>query len=72
MNKHILGVIVLAGFSTSALAQAMPTFEEVDANADGMISQTEAAAIEGLDFASADVDQNGSLSAEEYNAALAQ
>lgn len=57
------------GFAGTALAQQTPTFEEVDANSDGMISQTEAARIEGLDFASADVDQNGSLNRQEYEAA---
>jgi EF hand len=68
MNKYI-GLVAI-GFSAAALAQsAMPTFEDVDVNADGQISATEAQAIEGLDFATLDVDQNGSLSREEYSAA---
>ena len=69
MTKNALRTLVLIGFSSAALAQAMPTFEEVDTNSDGQISQEEAAAIEGLDFAAADTDQNGSLSPEEYSAA---
>ncbi len=71
MTKHALRTLVLVGFTGAAMAQAAPTFEEVDANADGQISQEEAAAIEGLDFATADADQNGSLSMEEYEAAQA-
>ena len=71
MTKYAIRTLVLVGFSTAALAQSMPTFEEVDANSDGQISRDEAAAIEGLDFDAADTDQNGSLSMEEYNAAKA-
>jgi hypothetical protein len=72
MTRNALRTLVLIGFTGAAMAQAMPTFEEVDANSDGQISQEEAAAIEGLDFATADTDQNGSLSMEEYNAAQAE
>jgi EF hand len=67
--KRYIGVIAL-GISAAALAQsAMPTFEEVDVNADGQISATEAQVIEGLDFATLDVNQDGSLSREEYTMA---
>lgn len=69
MQTKLLQALVIAGFSTAALAQAMPPFEEVDANSDGKISQEEAATIEGLDFATADTNQDGSLSPEEYAAA---
>jgi hypothetical protein len=68
MKKFSLGTLIAAGFAGVALAQA-PTFEEVDVNDDGQISQEEAAAIEGLDFEAADTDQDGSLSMEEYQAA---
>jgi hypothetical protein len=46
----------------------LPAFEFVDSNGDGSISEEEGVAVEGLDFASADTDQNGSLSPEEYEA----
>lgn len=72
MTMNAVRMLILAGFAGSAMAQGMPTFEEVDANSDGQISQEEAAAIEGLDFATADADQNGSLSVEEFAAALAE
>lgn len=70
--KYSLGTLLVLGFAGAALAQGLPSFEEVDTNSDGQISQEEAAAIEGLDFATADADQNGSLSMEEYNAAQAE
>jgi hypothetical protein len=67
MTKYSL--LALIGVAGAAMAQGLPAFEEVDANGDGQISQQEAAAIEGLDFATADADQDGALSMEEYNAA---
>ena len=71
--KKLFVLLSALGFSGAALAQAtLPSFEEVDANADGQISMEEAAAIEGLDFATADVDQDGALNPEEYTAAQAQ
>lgn len=70
MTKYSL--LALIGVVGAAMAQSLPAFEEVDANGDGQISQQEAAAIEGLDFATADTDQDGSLSMEEYNAATAE
>ena len=62
-------ILAAIAFSGAALAQELPSFEEVDANADGLISMEEAAAIEGLDFATADTNQDGSLDQEEYAAA---
>ena len=64
--------LLLLGVSSVALAQEAPAFEDVDSNSDGRISQEEAAAIEGLDFAAADTDQSGSLSREEYEAAQSE
>jgi hypothetical protein len=63
----------LAAVAASLLActpesSALPAFEFVDSNGDGSISEEEGVAVEGLDFASADTDQNGSLSPEEYEA----
>lgn len=60
------------GFVGVALAQA-PAFEEVDADADGQITEEEAMIVEGLDFATCDEDQDGALTKEEYEAcALAE
>jgi Ca2+-binding EF-hand superfamily protein len=71
MNKLLPITIVAFGFSTAALAQA-PSFEEVDANQDGMISAEEAAAVEGLDFATADTNQDGVIDRAEYSALTEQ
>jgi hypothetical protein len=70
--KYSLQALLILGFAGSALAQGLPSFEEVDTNSDGQISQEEAAAIEGLDFATADANQDGTLSMEEYHAAQAE
>ena len=67
--KKISVMLVDLGFSGAALAQGAPSFEEVDANQDGMISQEEAAAVVGLDFATADTNQDGQLDRSEYEAA---
>lgn len=72
MIKQISKVAILVGFTGVAMAQDLPAFEEVDANGDGAISREEAATIEALDFVSADTDQDGSLSMEEYNAARSE
>jgi hypothetical protein len=65
MSKYI--TLLALGFTGIALAQA-PAFEDVDANGDGAITQDEAAAVEGLDFATCDANQDGALAREEYDA----
>lgn len=67
-TKASIALIAL-GFAGTALAQGAPSFEEVDANMDGTISQDEAAVVEGLDLATADTNQDGSLDRSEYEAA---
>ena len=54
----------------SQLAQL--SFESVDTNKDGVITQNEALAVPGLDFASADKDSNKTLSRQEFDAAMAK
>jgi hypothetical protein len=65
MKRYI--ALLALGFAGIALAQA-PAFEEVDANADGMIGQDEAAAVEGIDFATCDANQDGSQDRDDYTA----
>lgn len=65
MKKGLTGLLIL-GFSGAAIAQGLPSFDEVDANGDGMISEEEAGAVEGLDFATADTNQDGSIDRAEY------
>ena len=68
MNTKLLTTVLALGFSSVALAQA-PTFDEVDTNRDGSVDRQEASVIEGIDFATADANQDGLLSREEYEAA---
>lgn len=63
--KAILTILATT-FSLAAIAQEMPAFEDVDQNSDGTISQAEASAVEGLDFAALDTNKNGSIDREEY------
>lgn len=70
MKKFI--ALVAFGFAGIALAQALPSFDQVDANHDGVISKDEASKIEGLDFATCDKNQDGNLSREEYDACAGQ
>jgi len=73
MKARVPVTLLALGFSAAALAQGQaPSFEEVDANADGMISQDEAGQVEGLDFATADLNQDGQLDREEYRQATEQ
>jgi hypothetical protein len=51
---------------------ASPTFESVDTNKDGVITQNEALAVPGLDFAAADTDKSKTLSRQEFAAAMAK
>lgn len=71
MSKSLTSLL-LAGFAASAIAQGLPSFDDVDANADGAISEEEAQAVEGLDFATADANQDGQLDRAEWEQASQQ
>jgi hypothetical protein len=53
------------------MAKSLPEFSKVDANADGAISQDEAATLPELSsvWSEADADKNGKLSSKEYSEA---
>ena len=76
MNKLLVSVLALGlGLSTAAMAQAVTDFAAVDADASGDVTLTEAqvvwADLTAEVYATADTDQNGSLSQAEYEALLA-
>ena len=66
MYKRRYAAAVLACFSSAAVGQGFPAFEDVDTSGDGAIDPAEAALVEALDFESADTDQDGVLSPREY------
>jgi hypothetical protein len=74
MKARVTVTLLAMGFSALAFAQqsAAPPFDQADTNHDGMISRSEAAKVEGLDFAKCDTDQNGELSRQEYDACTQQ
>lgn len=75
MKKIILSSLVVLGLSTAAFAQAATDFATVDADASGGVTLVEAQAawpdLTEDAFNAADVDGNGELSAEEYDALVA-
>lgn len=75
MKKIILSSLVVLGLSSAAFAQAATDFATVDADASGGISLTEAQVawpdLTEDAFKAADIDANGDLSAEEYDALVA-
>lgn len=75
MNARIVLALSLALFAAGAIAKDYPTFQQVDANGDGMLSLGELETIEEFnqedeEFAESDLDKNGSLNAAEYQAWL--
>jgi hypothetical protein len=50
---------------------AQLSFESVDTNKDGVITQNEALAVSGFDFAGADKDGDHTVSRQEFDAAMA-
>lgn len=86
MRSYLLAAVILSSFPAAALAatsgqqlagdqststaRAMPSFQSVDRDNDGRISQDEAATVKGLAVKEADTDGDGTLSPEEYAAAI--
>ena len=69
--KKMLALICGVVFA-STLAFAQEAFEDLDTDADGMLSAAEVANLEDFDFVTADTNQDGSISVEEYEAAIAE
>lgn len=68
MHKKVLSALFLIFFAVPAFA-SVPSFTDIDADKDGVVSQDEAfeAGISNQLFAKLDRDQDQKLSAEEYN-----
>lgn len=65
-------LLTIAGLALSCGLAWAVTFEEADANQDGIITSEEAAIVEGLDFSAADADADGALSIDEYQSATGE
>jgi hypothetical protein len=63
--------LALAADDAASTGTTLPSFEKVDADGNGAISNAEASAVPGLIdmFSTADVDKDGQLSKAEYSAA---
>lgn len=71
----LFGLLLFAGVAVAAMPGAKasaPPFEQIDLNKDGSLSQSEAAAVPGLDFKKADTNHDNKLSRAEYEAAAAK
>jgi EF hand len=74
--KFIAALFTLLLFSGVSLAampggkSSAPPFQQIDLNRDGSLSQSEAAAVPGLDFKKADTNHDNKLSRAEYQTAV--
>ena len=68
--KKVLFTAMLMAFATAATADVPMAFEELDRDANGYISKSEAGAREDLEanFATVDKDGDGKLNINEYQA----
>lgn len=71
MNARIITAVVLSLCATSAIATTYPTFQELDVDGDGTLTQTELEVVkqfdgEDSDFTDTDADDNGSIDMSEY------
>lgn len=67
MKKLIIPVAFAFALGTAhADNHGMPTFEELDADTDGMLSSEELSGHENIDFDTVDADGDGKVSAAEY------
>ena len=67
--RYLWALAALAAAGGVSAKGAYPVFEEVDANQDGRLTSDECAVIAGLEFAYADMNQDGILDRQEYLAA---
>ena len=63
-----IAFLALTATAQDAARQSLPSFDEVDTDADGTVTNAEVdAALQGFDFATADLDGNQLLTRDEYD-----
>jgi hypothetical protein len=72
MIARTLFVAAALSLAGTSLATTLPPFEKVDVDRDGKISQSEAATVRDLNFASADTNKDGMLDQGEYKQAASK
>ena len=68
MRAFILPILLL--ITLPVIAATPLIFQETDTDGDGLISANEADNVEGLDFNTADGDNDGTLTVDEYDIAV--
>ena len=71
MTKKTLAALAIITVCGACQAER-PAFTNVDADNSGTISAEEAMAVQGLDFAKADANQDGALDEAEWTAATGE
>ena len=69
MTALAVSILALSGVVYANPGAQWPSFDQVDKNKDGMLEQSEAKAIKGLDFGTVDTDSDGKISQVEYRTA---
>ena len=78
MKKRVFLPVAIAFMALTATAQdasgpSLPSFDEVDTDADGTVTRAEVdAALQGFEFATADLDGNQLLTRDEYDMGIQQ
>ena len=71
MNNKLAISAILVLFSSVAIAASMPSFQELDTNTDGVLSEQEVdGVLRNFDFPLADKNGDGLLDKEEFDLAI--
>jgi len=71
MKTTIIALALLLASSVTFASSHMQDFSELDQDGDGMLSAEEVTEVEGVEFETADENQDGMLDMQEYKNAVA-